>query len=144
MNRYKMRLKKKHLAVFEWYVFAWAKHFGLDKRWDITVDWADVGSGGDKRAEITYRCTSRMAVIALMRDSSDIVPMTERLLAWSACHEAVHLLLAPIADYAEEGAPRCLNLIDIEHEVVHTLTHISMRDHFDDLREGCPIQLPES
>lgn len=138
MSQRTQRLNRKHLAQFEWYVTAFACHFGLNTRWAVHVDWIKQSEQSKSRADIWYDCAGRRATIRLNRDSSDTVPMSERLIAEAACHEVCHMLLAALADYAEEGAPRCINLIDVEHEIVNTLVHIALRDHFPDMQEACP------
>ncbi|MGF6643124.1 hypothetical protein [Paraburkholderia sp. GAS82] len=138
MGSFKERLEDDHLAIFEWFVKEWASHFGVDLRWLIYVRWAE--DAEDSAANVYYDDDARHAVVQLTRDYSGILPLGPMVLARYACHEIVHILLAPIAELAEQGVPRGVKTIGLEHEIVQTLVQISMRDHYDRLRASCPIK----
>lgn len=129
-----------HLATFEWYAKEWASHFGVSLRWQINVDWAEDSEVMKRYAQVWYDCESRKALIEISKRYDCRIPPTDQLLAEAAVHEVIHVLLAQLADYAEEGAPRSVNLIGIEHEIVQTLVQISMRDHYDTMRARCPLK----
>lgn len=141
MSEFKATLTEAHLATFEWYVKEWACHFGVDLRWQIRCIWSHDPESARRYAAVTYNCDSRMAVVELTNAYSDVVPLTDHILADSACHEVIHILLGPLADYAEAGAPRGVGVIGIEHEIVQTLVQIAMRDHFDSIRARCPVKV---
>lgn len=133
----KHALNEEHFATFRWWSMEWSRHFGVDMRWQISVTWADDLDSG-KYAWVIYSGDARKARIELQREFRDIQAPSMRVLAETACHEVIHILLAPLADYAELGAPRCVDTIGIEHEIVQTLMQLSMRAHFDSMMAACP------
>jgi hypothetical protein len=137
MSVTKHTFDESHFATYEWYAKEWASHFGLQLRWQIAVAWSDDHDVG-KYASVSYSADARNAVVLLSRQYECIEAPSERLIAESSCHEIIHLLLAALADLADDGAPRGFNPIGLEHEIVQTLVQISMRDHFDSMRARCP------
>jgi hypothetical protein len=131
-------LDANHLATFEWYTKEWASHFGVDLRWLIHVRWSQ--DSGDSAAAVWYNDEARHAVVELRQDYDGSLPFSEEVLARFACHEVIHVLLAPLAELADLGAPRGVKTIGIEHEIVQTLMQISMRDHYDNMRARCPLK----
>jgi hypothetical protein len=133
-----LELSDQHLAIFEWFTKEWSSHFGVDRRWWIRVTW--VHDSTDAFAFVNYDDAARLAIIHLNRKYESVFPFDEEKLAHFACHEVIHVLLAPLAELADQGLPRAMTSIGTEHEIVQTLTQISMRDHFDNLRARCPIK----
>lgn len=130
----KIYLNQSHLDLFAKLVEAWASYFGVRHRWEIHVSFGD---DENEAGGVLYKILGRIATITITNPHDDIRQLTPMEMSRIACHEVVHLLLAPLADWADEGTPRGLNINGIEHEIVHTLVLNSLAHVGNEILESC-------
>lgn len=138
---YTLGLTDNHLKLFEKLVFLWADYFGVTKRWEWYIRFE---ANAARLAGVNYKLSDRIAVVMLGNPYKDTRSLTAKELNRCACHEVAHILLAPIADWAEEGAPRGISINDIEYEIVHTLVQNGVQAVGDDFLEVCANEVDKA
>lgn len=124
---HKVYMDQRHLKLFEALCQSWAAYFGVSQRWEFYYSF---GEDKNEIAGVHYKIIGRIATITLTNPYTDLRELDAAALSRAACHEIAHILLAPLADLAEDGALRGMNINDIEHEIVHTMVH-NARAHIE-------------
>jgi hypothetical protein len=131
-RKIKAVLNDHHLALFKFFVMRAAEYMGLERRWEMLVRWGD---DNGKRAAVSYNVRARSATVELTQNTEDYWPVTVDTLLEAAMHEVAHVVIAPLSVYAEQGAERCVDVDDIEHEIVNTIVFNALRHVGQDYKE---------
>lgn len=111
---------KKQFEEFKKEFTHWQNHFGLFG-WHVYFYHVDMGK--DSYADIRLAVESRVAIVRFNL-KLDSVSYEQHNIARSAKHEAIHLLLAPLADLNSEPFVTERQCIEAEENLVRVLEKV--------------------
>jgi len=115
-------LSQKDVSRFKKYVTKWATNFNLAS-WEILQDCSS--DNFQRYAKCEADSESKRAKITLFKDWN--IASDDKAIEQTACHEVLHIVLAPLMDLAGERYTTEKQLEDAEHDIIRTLVKIFVK-----------------
>lgn len=121
----KFALTDKDLEFFKEKVLFWCYRLG-QVDWQLEVEWGKPEDEGTEIASCRYSGDNKRATITVSR--AWLEPVDKNKLNRYAFHEVMHLFFADIADFANENAPKGIDVNRLEHSMIRTLENVIFSD----------------